>query len=625
MIMGIPYDSDKGRATASALSAIMGGVAYKTSALMAKEHGPFMRYENNKDEMLKVMRNHRRAAYAASESEYEGLTVKPQPLNSELVDAYLSDAAKKAWDDALSEGERYGYRNAQTTVIAPTGTIGLVMDCDTTGIEPDFALVKFKKLAGGGYFKIINQSVPLALKNLGYKKKQIDAIVKYAVGSGSLDDCPHINPESLKAKGMPEDIIKKVESSLLGAFDVTFAFSRFTVGDDFLKDVLKLSDEQLNDMGLNVLKEMGFSEQEIQVANDYICGTMTLEGAPELKDEHLPVFDCASKCGRYGKRAISYEGHIRMMAAAQPFISGAISKTINMPAESSVADVAHAYELSWQLMTKANAIYRDGSKLSQPLNASAFEDLGLDMEDDTEAAQVQKVAEKMVEKIIYKEVSKRKILPNRRVGYTQKANIGGHKVYLRTGEYDNGGLGEIFIDMHKEGAAYRSLMNCFSIGISLGLQYGVPLEEYVDAFTFTRFEPNGVVSGHDNIKMATSVIDYIFRDLAMKYLGRYDLVHVSPEDLKSDAVHGESSQEEPLLAMMENETVHHADGQVSVNPHTIYTKESNSSMLVEAKKRQVAKMKGYEGDPCPECNSMTLVRNGSCLKCDTCGATTGCS
>ena len=624
---GMAYDSEEGRAMTAAITAIMGGVTYKVSALMAKEHGAFARYEDNKNEMLQVIRNHRRAAYGVADSEYEGLTVKPQPLNAKLAGKDFVKAARKAWDDALELGQEYGYRNAQTTVIAPTGTIGLVMDCDTTGIEPDFALVKFKKLAGGGYFKIINLSVPPALHKLGYSEPQIDEMSKYAVGHATLQGCPVINEDSLKAKGLTSDLLVKIESSLMGAFDISFVFSAYTLGDDFLKNTLKLSDEQIADPLLNVLTELGFSDTDIQKANDYICGTMTIEGAPHIQDKHLSIFDCASKCGRYGKRFISPEGHIRMMAASQPFLSGAISKTVNMPQECTVSEIADAYQLSWKLMTKANAIYRDGSKLSQPLNSSAFEDLGLmDMDETPEAEMIKTVSEKIVEKIIYKEVSKRKSLPNRRSGYTQKAKIGGHKVYLRTGEFNDGEIGEIFVDMHKEGAAYRSLMNSFSIAISLGLQYGVPLDEFVDAFTFTKFEPNGMVQGHDNIKMTTSVIDYIFRDLAMNYLGRYDLVHVKPADIKPDAVQGEINEQEPLLEMMEksSETVH-ADGQVSVSAHKVFSKENNSNMIKEQKTRQVAKMKGYEGDPCPECSSFTLVRNGSCLKCDSCGATTGCS
>ncbi len=632
MLNGIAYDSEKGRNMAAAITAIMGGTSYKTSALMAKEQGPFPRYENNKNEMLRVIRNHRRAAYGAHNSEYEDLTVTPQPLNAEKTDDYLVEAARRSWDEAFVIGEEFGYRNAQTTVLAPTGTIGLVMDCDTTGVEPDFALVKFKKLAGGGYFKIINQSVPKALENLGYTLEQIENIKKYAVGHGTLVGAPCITHEKLRAKGFTDEKISVVEGSLESAFDITFAFNRYSLGDEFLTKTLKISEEKLNDPMLNILKEIGFTDAEITAAGDYVCGTMTVEGSPELKDEHLSVFDCANKCGKYGTRVISAEGHIRMMAAAQPYLSGAISKTINMPNEATIAEISEAYKLSWSLMTKANAIYRDGSKLSQPLNAAAFEDLGL-LDDDEqsydEISQTQKVtqvAQKIVEKIIYKEVSQRKPLPNRRIGYTQKAHVGGHKVYLRTGQYEDGSLGEIFVDMHKEGAAYRSLMNCFSIAISIGLQYGVPLEEFVDAFTFTRFEPNGMVQGHDNIKMSTSVIDYVFRDLACRYLGRHDLVHVKPSDLESDTITGEQKDKaEPLLAMMEDREVTHADGSVSVETHKVFTQEANSKMIKEQKQRQMAKLKGYAGEACTDCGSFTLVRNGTCLKCDTCGTTTGCS
>lgn len=626
MIMGHAYDSEEGRNIAAALTAIMGGTTYKVSALMAKEHGAFARYEANKESMLKVIRNHRRAAFGKSD-EYEQLTVNPVALNSKYVEKSMVKAAKLAWDEALKLGEKYGYRNAQTTVIAPTGTIGLVMDCDTTGIEPDFALVKFKKLAGGGYFKIINQSVPLALKNLAYTQKQIDEIIKYAVGHGTLKNCPSIDHERLRNLGFTEELISKVESGLESAFDITFAFNKFILPKDFLENTLGISADKLEDNDLNLLKEIGFTDKEIQIANDYVCGTMCIEGAPHIKDKHLSVFDCANKCGRYGTRLISWAGHIKMMAACQPYLSGAISKTINMPNEATTSEIAEAYRLSWSLMTKANAIYRDGSKLSQPLNAQAFEDLGLleeSYDDLSQTERIHAVAEKLVEKVIYKEVSKRKTLPNRRLGYTQKASVGGHKVYLRTGQYDDGSLGEIFIDMHKEGAAYRSLMNCFSISISLGLQYGVPLEEFVEAFTFTKFEPNGMVQGHDNLKMATSVIDYVFRDLACKYLGRHDLVHVKPTDLESDKISGESANDEPLLEMIEKtERVTHADG--SVSTQKIYTKESNSNMVNHARKMSEAKMKGYEGESCPECQSFTMLRNGSCMKCDNCGATTGCS
>ena len=616
MQMGQAYDSESGRQFAAAITALMGGVSYRTSAKIAQEKGPFARFAVNREDMLRVIRNHRRAVYA--KTDFEGLTLLPQPLNAKLVDKELVAAAQAAWDDALTLGEKHGFRNAQTTVIAPTGTIGLVMDCDTTGIEPDFALVKFKKLAGGGYFKIINQSVPQALKVLGYKKKEIDEIVKFAVGHATLKGCPHINPESLKAFGFGVEELKAVEKSLASAFEINFAFNRYTLGEKFLTETLKIKESELD--SVNVLKLLGFTDAQITEATHFICGTMTVEGAPHLKDVHLAVFDCANRCGRTGKRLIGIEGHIRMMAATQPYISGAISKTINMAFEATLKDVSHAYELSWKLGVKANALYRDGSKLSQPLNAQAFEDLALDYGDLTQTEKVEKVAQKVVERIIH--VRERRTLPNRRGGYTQKANVGGHKIYLRTGEYKDGELGEIFIDMHKEGAAYRSLMNCFSIAISMGLQYGVPLEELVDAFTFTKFEPNGVVQGHDNIKMATSVIDFVFRDLAMKYLGRYDLVHIKPDELRPGGITGESVSEEPLLSMMEE--THHPDGQVS-RLEKVFTKEADADFTSQMKKRQQARLKGYEGESCPECQSFTMLRNGSCMKCDTCGATTGCS
>lgn len=623
MRLGLPYDSEKGRNIAGALTAIMGGVSYKTSALMAKEHGPFVRYEANKDAMLRVIKNHLNAA-CGGKDQYDGLTVEPQALKAELVDKYLADAAKAAWTEAYELGQKYGYRNAQTTVIAPTGTIGLVMDCDTTGIEPDFALVKFKKLAGGGYFKIINQSVPVALSNLGYSDEEVSDITKYAVGHGTLSGAQGIDHERLRNLGFTDEKITAVEAALESAFDISYVFNKYTLGESFITDILKISENKLNDPNFNLLKEIGFTDNDIQAANDFVCGTMTLEGAPHLKDKDLPVFDCANKCGRIGKRLIAWQGHIKMMAACQPYLSGAISKTINMANEATVAEISEAYRLSWSLMTKANAIYRDGSKLSQPLNAQAFDELGL-MEDFDEIPQNEKitqVAQKMVEKVIYKEISQKKNLPNRRVGYTQKASVGGHKVYLRTGQYNDGTLGEIFIDMHKEGAAYRSLMNCFSIAISLGLQYGVPLEDFVDAFTFTKFEPNGMVTGHDNLKMATSVIDYVFRDLACRYLGRYDLVHVKPTDLESDKITGESANDEPLLEMIEEE-VTYADG--SVEPAQVYSREKDAKMVSQGRKMTEARMKGYEGESCPECQSFTLLRNGSCMKCDTCGSTTGCS
>ncbi|HLO97172.1 MAG TPA: vitamin B12-dependent ribonucleotide reductase, partial [Fimbriimonas sp.] len=528
MQMGIAYDSPKGLAIAGALTSVLGGESYATSAEMAKEHGPFAKYHANRENMLRVIRNHRRAAYNAPAADYEGLTILPVGIDQEVCPPKFLAAGKLAWDRALEIGERHGFRNAQVTVLAPTGTIGLIMDCDTTGVEPDFALVKFKKLSGGGYFKIINQSIPPALKKLGYTQKQIDDVIHYATGYASLKNAPHINHASLKARGFTDEVLKGLESGLESAFELKFVFNKFALGEDFCRNVLGFSEEQLNDWSFNMLESLGFSKEQIEEANEYVCGSMTVEGAPHLRPEHLDVFDCANKCGKKGQRFISAGGHIRMMAVAQPFLSGAISKTINLPAEAAVHEVHDAYWLSWQLGLKANALYRDGSKLSQPLNASSSDSAAaileatLDLETPYDEETLEPVAlsqheqiERMATKLVYRYISKRRLMPGRRRGYTQKARVGGHKVYLRTGEFEDGTLGEIFIDMHREGAAFRSLMNCFAIAISLGLQYGVPLEEFTEAFVFTRFEPNGMVAGHDNIKMSTSVIDYIFRELSM--------------------------------------------------------------------------------------------------------------
>ena len=636
MVLGIPYDSEPGRAIAGAISALTTGAAYTLSAEMAKELGPFAEYKRNKKHMLRVLRNHRRAIQNAEVHEYEGLTIFPQGVSSEHCPAYLHSAAAKEWADALELGQRYGYRNAQTTCIAPTGTIGLLMDCDTTGIEPDYALVKYKKLAGGGYFKIINQSVPGALTKLGYRPEEIARIVEYCVGTGRLDGAPHIHPASLKEKGFTDAVLERVQEELPKVFDITFAFNKFVLGEAFCKDVLKLTDDQLNLFEFNLLEHLGFTREQIRQANDAICGTMTIENAPHLKQEHYPVFDCANKCGKYGVRYIRPEAHIRMMAAAQPFLSGAISKTINMPNHATIEEVEKAHMLCWKLMLKGTAIYRDGSKLSQPLNSVASEDfsqLKLELAEETEPL---KVAEKIVQA-----VQKRKPLPHRRNGYTQKASIGGHKVYLRTGQYQDGSLGEIFIDMHKEGAAFRSLMNCFAIAISLGLQHGVPLEEFVDAFVFTRFEPNGIVTGNDRITMATSTIDYIFRELAINYLGRYDLAQVTPDDLRGDAIGktqeagpGEENpgagtatavqtRTQPVTSAPSGNGNGHASAHAPANGGGATGAETTAG--VSSSLATIARLKGYEGDPCGECGQLTLVRNGTCLKCLTCGATSGCS
>jgi ribonucleoside-diphosphate reductase alpha chain len=638
MRQGIPYDSPTALAICGALTSIMTGEAYSASAEMAAELWPFPGYAKNREAMLRVIRNHRRAAYNAPREEYEGLTIKPVGIQAEHCPPDLLIAARRAWDRALELGTAYGYRNAQVTVIAPTGTIGLVMDCDTTGIEPDFALVKFKKLAGGGYFKIINQSLPPALTSLGYTESQVQDIVSYCVGRQTLQGAPFINHDTLAQKGFDNVALARMESGLAQAFEIQFAFNKYVLGEDFCREKLGLTDLQLTEANFNLLKALGFTQEEIAAANDYCCGTMTVEGAPHLKDEHLPIFDCANRCGRIGQRYIAVDAHIRMMAAAQPFISGAISKTINMPADATLEDVKSAYLFAWKSMVKAVALYRDGSKLSQPLSAST--DSGKTVEASTE---ILAIAEKITERVLVRYLAKRRPLPARRNGYTQKAVIGGHKLYLRTGEYEDGTVGEIFLDMHKEGAAFRSLMNCFAIAISLGLQHGVPLEEFVEAFVFTRFEPNGPVKLNDRIKMSTSIIDYIFRELAVTYLDRYDLAQVKEEDLRMDSVKKdeqdpECSDEEADPETLASSSIStemfpsrrgitpmhggngHGNGNGNVSHNVELTRETLTLTAV-----QMARQKGYEGDPCTECKQFTMVRNGTCLKCETCGTTSGCS
>ena len=669
MNMGLGYDSDEGRAMAGALTALMTGVSYATSAEIAGELGAFPSYERNAKHMLRVIRNHRNAAHGNGHG-YEDLAVKPVPLDHlNCPDAALVELAMGAWDEALALGEKHGFRNAQSTVIAPTGTIGLVMDCDTTGIEPDFALVKFKKLAGGGYFKIINRSVPAALEKLGYGSAQIEEIVGYAVGHGTLGNAPGINHTSLVGHGFGQNELDKIEAALPSAFDIRFVFNQWTLGEEFCQNVLGIPAEKLNDPTFDMLRHLGYSKADIDAANDHVCGTMTLEDAPHLDANHYHIFDCANPCGKKGKRFLSVDSHIHMMAAAQSFISGAISKTINMPNDATIEDCQKAYELSWSLGTKANALYRDGSKLSQPLAASLVEDDD-EAEEILESGSAQEkaavLAEKIVEKVIVKEIVKshREKLPERRRGYTQKAIVGGHKVYLRTGEYRDGKLGEIFIDMHKEGAGFRAMMNNFAIAVSVGLQYGVPLDEFVEAFTFTRFEPAGMVQGNDSIKNATSILDYIFRELAISYLDRTDLAHVKPDGQSFDelgrgeeegkrnfAEVPESSGSSPLEVLKQVASSGYLRNRVpqelvvlnggigatalsgsdptatlqTLVPETATDSTAVSSGTVSMDARAKAKMQGYEGDPCGDCGNYTLVRNGTCMKCNTCGATSGCS
>ena len=680
MNMGYSYDSDEGRALCGALTAIMTGVSYATSAEMAGELGPFSGYKRNAKHMQRVMENHRVAAYGKTTG-YKDLAVKPVALDhANCPDQRLVELAKASWDEAVALGKKHGYRNAQSTVIAPTGTIGLVMDCDTTGIEPDFALVKFKKLAGGGYFKIINRSVPAALEKLGYSSSQIEEIISYAVGHGTLGNAPGINHTALIGHGFGQSQIEKIEAALPSAFDIRFVFNQWTLGEEFCTGTLGIPLSKLNDSGFDLLRHLGFTRADIDAANDHVCGTMTLEDAPHLDEKHYEIFDCANPCGKKGKRFLDVNSHITMMAAAQSFISGAISKTINMPNDATIQDCQAAYELSWSLGIKANALYRDGSKLSQPLAASLIED-DEEAEEILASGSTQEkaavLAEKIIEKVIIKEVARgREKLPERRKGYTQKAIVGGHKVYLRTGEYEDGNLGEIFIDMHKEGAGFRAMMNNFAIAVSVGLQYGVPLEEFVDAFTFTRFEPAGMVQGNDSFKNATSILDYIFRELAVSYLDRTDLAHVKPEgeafdDLGkgqaegkrniSDLSDGAANKSLEVLRQISSTgylrkrmpqelvvlqgggagaTALNIAGDPVATLQTLVPETSIVAGFAEGGAefvaatptenggmdlRSKAKMQGYEGDPCGECGNYTLVRNGTCMKCNTCGGTSGCS
>jgi len=694
MVMGLAYDSDEGRAVAAALAAVLTGEAYAQSARMAAAFGPFARYAANAKDMLRVVRNHRRAAVAAPEAEYEGLTVRPFALDPAKCPQNLARAARESWDEALAIGEKSGYRNAQVTAIAPTGTIGLLMDCDTTGVEPDYALVKFKKLAGGGYFKIINTSVPPALRALGYSEAAIKEIETYALGHETLKGASTpdgkggrrplaLSYESLAAKGLPLAALDKAEAALKTAISLESCFAPYVLGKEAYEAV-KVPEATYGLPGFSLLAHLGFSGEEIEEAELFACGTMGVEGAPGLKRDHESVFDTATPSGKRGTRAIEWKAHISMMAAVQPFISGAISKTINMPNSATYEDVKGAYSLAWRSMLKAIALYRDGSKLSQPLSALApgadiiadsivaLQSGGLEEAEASAEAAASAVTASQAASALRVQATGlaapapelpglpaaprgvRRNLPNRRAGYTQKAKIGGHSMFVRTGEYDDGSLGEIFLDMHKEGAAFRSILNSFAIAVSLGLQYGVPLEEYVDAFTFTRFEPNGMVQGHDYIKMSTSVLDFIFRDLAISYLDRRDLGQIKPEDLEATATQskrGNGGERVPASRAFE---VGRARGvqappkaspaPLSAAPAALNQPAAASPALAAAasapqagsgqaaaglskpkESARNARLKGYEGDPCPVCGHLTLVRNGTCLKCETCGSTTGCS
>ncbi|NNE44742.1 MAG: vitamin B12-dependent ribonucleotide reductase, partial [Gemmatimonadetes bacterium] len=597
--LGVPYDSEEGRAMCGALTAILTGASYTRSAEIAARKGPFPGYPENAESMQQVMRMHQDAVNEIAPGAPE----------------YLMEAAHQDWAAAVAAGERYGYRNAQASVLAPTGTIGLLMDCDTTGIEPDFALVKFKKLAGGGYFKIVNESVERALHRLGYTKKQIREIDRFIRGTMTLEGAPGINQDSLMEKGFNGDDLERIERALGSAFDLDTVIAPWTFGSD-TRERLGITEERWNAPGFSLLGELGFSRTTIDRAAAVVCGHMTIEGSPEIKDEHLPVFDCANRCGKDGKRFIEPMGHIRMMAAAQPFISGAISKTVNMPHEATVAEIEDLYTESWKLGLKAVAIYRDGSKASQPLTSSADDS---DKNDEVEVVTpgASETGPRRAERVR---------LPKKRTGFTQEARVGGHKVYLRTGDFAPGELGEIFIDMHKEGAAFRSMMNCFAISVSLGLQYGVPLEDFVDVFTFTRFEPHGSTD-HPNVRFSTSVIDYVFRVLAMEYLGRDDLVQVPPVREPEQLVAPEAPvRPAPAARVKDEKGAGNGNGNGTTGNGTTASGATGNGAAAEQPKGMAKLLDRVSKDApfCDSCGHLT-VRNGACYKCLNCGAAVGCS
>ena len=612
MRLGIPYDSDLGRGYASALTAIMCGHAYATSAEIASSKGPFNGYTKNRQPFMKVMNMHRDQAYRIDEQGGPGMTGDgPSGVPNDLV-----RAARQDWDLAVELGEKYGYRNSQSTVLAPTGTIGLLMDCDTTGIEPDFALVKFKKLAGGGYFKIVNQSVPAALERLGYTEAQVTEIVSYVTGTNTFTGAPHLGRKALMEKGLTERDIAKAELAVRGVFDVSYALAPWVIGPEAYER-LGIPADVYGASGFNILKHFGLTPKQVVELNDVVIGRLTVEGAPHLRAEHLPVFDCANRCGKTGERFLPAMAHIHMMAAAQPFLSGAISKTVNLPAEATVEDVEEIYMEGWKLGLKAVALYRDGCKQSQPLSSSD------DTDEETEEGMAPSVTAARPAPAVPESFSPpetvRHRLPKKRSGWTQEARVGGHKVFLRTGEYEDGSLGEIFIDMHKEGAAFRSLVNCFAISVSMGLQHGVPLESFVNQFTFTRFEPGGIVEGHPNIKFSTSIIDYVFRVLGVDYLKQYDFAQVPPKEEQAE-----------LLSSTDATAVQRAEGvrysevpNVVATPQATFGFDEMGDGPKSALDQQLGEMMG-DAPMCDKCGHIT-VRNGACYRCLNCGNSMGCS
>jgi ribonucleoside-diphosphate reductase alpha chain len=572
MVLGVPYDSEEGRGVASAVTAILHNKAYVTSAEIASFVGPFLKFRENLEPMLKVIKQHRDATFR----------IDPKYTPQDLL-----SAAKKEADQMMVLGEKYGFRNAQVTNIAPTGTIGLLMDCDTTGIEPDFALVKFKKLAGGGFFKIVNQSVPASLLRLGYTPEQIRDIVRYAVGTQSLENDSPINKISLTQKGFDEADLLKIQKGLPAAFELSHVFNPKTVGISTLER-LGLTKEQSDSPSFDLLGSLGFSRDEIGKANEIICGRMTLEGAPYLKDEHLKVFDCASKCGPSGKRFIEPMGHVKMMAAVQPFLSGSISKTVNLPSEATVDEIKEIYFQAWRLGLKSIALYRDGSKLSQPLSSKAKEKTG----------EIVKIVER----------PSRRRLPDERESITHKFSIGSTEGYITVGLYEDGKPGEVFITMAKQGSVISGLVDSFATSISVGLQYGVPLEVLVNKFAHSRFEPSGYTN-HPKIRIAKSIVDYIFRWLGYKFLPQelWDQIGINghQEEKKTEEGNQEKREEKSETSETSETVLTTEEARISSNIPIKFDTESDAPA-------------------CTECGSI-MVRNGSCYKCLNCGATSGCS
>jgi len=631
MHMGIPYDDERAYAICGAITSIMCGETYSTSAEMASILGPFPDYERNSEHMLRVMRNHRRAAYDSSADEYDGLTVPPIGINSKKCPKDLLDAARGSWDRAVREGEEHGYRNAQTTVIAPTGTIGLVMGADTTGVEPQFSLVQFKTLAGGGSLRIVNKGVPSALRRLGYSDSECKTIEEYIVGTGRLSGCPTLPVDRMKEVGFSAEDLAAIESKMGDVFDLRSAFAPSLIGKELCTGALGMSEEQYEDTFFDTLGFLGFTSEEIEAAQGHIFGNLTIEGAPGLKEGHLAVFDCATPCGAKGTRSIAWPAHVKMMAAAQPFISGAISKTINMPSNSTVDDVREAYNLSHTTMNKACAVYRDCSKLSQPLMNQLVDDNELPEEVTEEEELVERMVEETVKALplpepvaqpvaeaFVKFIATRRSLPDRKRATSTKARIGGHSVRLITGEYPDGKLGEIILVTSKEGAAWRAMLNQFAIAVSIALQHGVPLEAFIKVFTFQKFEPSGPVEGGSGrVKMASSLVDWIFRELAIEYAGRDDLAHVAAEDFDQFSI---SKPEITDQGVMRTEG-EKREVQMTLDAAVGPIQERDA----EARARQAAREMGFTGDICDDCGSSQMVRNGTCLKCDACGSTTGCS